>query len=66
MNKLNKKEITGIILMIVSIFFFAIFIWWGTRTYNPDFAVGIILVASVFFVSGILTFNSSQQSIEKT
>lgn len=62
MEKLSRKEITGIILMIVSVIYFSIFIWWGTTSYHPEFAVGIILVASGFFLSGILTFNSNQKS----
>jgi hypothetical protein len=63
MQSLNKKEITGIILMIVSIVFFALFIWWGTTDYKPEFGIGIILVASAIFLSGILTFNSKLQTV---
>ncbi|MEP7170602.1 MAG: hypothetical protein ABI855_14625 [Bacteroidota bacterium] len=66
MEKLNKKEITGIILMIVSVIFFSIFIWWGTTSYKPDFAVGIIIMASGIFMSGILTFNITTKSKDKT
>jgi hypothetical protein len=62
MEKLNKKEVIGILLMIISIVFFAVFIWWGTTNYKPEFGVGIILVASAIFLSGSITFNSGSKA----
>lgn len=65
MEKLNKKEVAGVIMMLVSLVFFSVFIYWGTTSYKPDFAIGIVLVASGIFLSGIVTFNSSDKSKDK-
>ena len=50
---MDKHDILGIILIIFSIIFFGFFIWWGTTTYNPNFGIGIIIVAIGTFLSGI-------------
>lgn len=56
MKKQNK--ILGIILMLLSIVFFGVYIWWGTTTYQSGYAVGIILVAMGTFIAGIITLHT--------
>lgn len=55
---MTKKEIVGLLLVFVALAFFVVFIWWGTQDFKPEFGVGIILLASGIFLSGILTFSN--------
>jgi len=65
MKKMSKKEKIGIVLMVVAMVFFGLFIWWGTTTYPPEFAVGIIILAGGIFLAGIVTFNKGTENEHK-
>ena len=51
---MKAHKILGIILIILSILFFGLFVWWGTTTYNGEFAVGILLIVVLLFITGII------------
>lgn len=53
-----KKQTLGLLLILLSIVFFGIFIWWGTTTYKVEFATGIVLVAVGTFLTGCIMFQN--------
>lgn len=57
-NNLFKK-IVGLTLMILSILFFFIFLWWGVQNLNHNYAVGIILVSIGAYITGYLLIQNT-------
>lgn len=53
---MKTNQILGIVLLVLSVLFFGIFIWWGTTEYKADYAVGICIVAIGTFISGLISF----------